>query len=550
MQMKKAVSVLLAMILCLSFFTGCGEDEGVFYTSVEALPETLDPQLAQNDAECLIAVNIFMGLFRRGEDGTAQPAACESYKVSSDGLIWNFTLKDGLIYNDGTDEKEATPVQAEDYAFALKRVLAKDSTSPWAGTFSGIARDENGNPIVFSTGKKSLTIQLVQPDESLLLKLCCPGAMPCQKGFFEACEGAYGLDTKTVLTNGAFRISLLSEESGITLRRIDTKEGYLDKIRLLLMENSEEQQILSGSFTQGVPEYETPLYHVQTCILRINPQYSQLADRGVRAGLAGVMYQNLISSEQDGVSTAGGLIADSVRLGEISWRQIAGNLMAEALPQDPVTSFREGLVREGKNKLSGVTVLVPDTEEWHVRYDSIAIQWQQQLSAFFSVEYLPEEEIVRRVNQGDYQLAFYTHRAQDESVTAELEVLARQFGIQLSEVVLPQEEALPQDQTDENTQTAVDTAGGEPEVEQEEAINPQSQTVLQAIDFTAVYATQTREQQIQALKAAELTLLSNCVAVPLYTVTEYYAVETAFSHISVSPFGPMLDFYQALWSEE
>ena len=60
-------------------------------------------------------------LFARDADLKIQPEMAEKYSVSADKLTWTITLRDGLVWSDGT------PVTSEDCVASIKRWGARDS---------------------------------------------------------------------------------------------------------------------------------------------------------------------------------------------------------------------------------------------------------------------------------------------------------------------------------------------------------------------------------------------------------------------------------------
>lgn len=560
----------LALAFCLG---GCGRQEGLFIGSIDAVPSTLDPQLADGEAACIVAVNLFEGLFRLSADGEVLPAACESYTVSDDGLTWRFTLRAGLHYND----EDKTPLTAQDYVFGLRRLFAAGEASPWRDTFAGLA---GAAEILAGTagperlgvsaggGGRELTIRLALPDDELPRKLCCPGAMPCNQAFYEATDGTYGLQSDTILANGPFRLTLWNETSGVTLRRVEAQEGLVNRVRLLLRAENADADY-SGRFVSGMPQQAgQQTFCVTTQLLLFNAADPQLASADVRAGLAGVLYQALPAPQAEGVSSAGGLVPDSLTFAGKSWRQQAGNLLGTALPADAPAAYRRGLAASEANKLEGVTVLVPDTPDWQALYETVALAWQQQLSAFFSVRYLPEEEIAAAVAAGDYQLAFVSQRAAADDVAAQLAVFAdytRDAGGLTDDFAVQDADGEGQNtgpgENAQNAGTAGSTAASENHVptgsadpagaQDDTAADPGEEmsaglpytSAAQALDAAAV-ATGT-QQAYQALLAAETLLLRQWTAAPLRTVTEYYALAPGFGGVGVSPYGPLLDFAAA-----
>ena len=70
----------------------------------------------------LVPMNVFDTLFsvKKMEDGSSEIVnnLVESYEVSKDGLSWHFTLKDGIVFSDGT------PLSAPDVKFTFERILS------------------------------------------------------------------------------------------------------------------------------------------------------------------------------------------------------------------------------------------------------------------------------------------------------------------------------------------------------------------------------------------------------------------------------------------
>src|SRR3546814_4991990 len=59
-------------------------------------------------------------LFATDANNKIQPQMVDTWTTSADGLVWTFTLRDGLLWHD------ETPVTAEDCVASLKRWSQKD----------------------------------------------------------------------------------------------------------------------------------------------------------------------------------------------------------------------------------------------------------------------------------------------------------------------------------------------------------------------------------------------------------------------------------------
>jgi len=88
-------------------------------------PATLDPSIAQLINEDVVIGDLMMGLTTEAADGATIPGMAERWETSADGLTWTFHLRPAL-WSDGT------PVTADDFVFAYRRILTPSTGSPYA----------------------------------------------------------------------------------------------------------------------------------------------------------------------------------------------------------------------------------------------------------------------------------------------------------------------------------------------------------------------------------------------------------------------------------
>ena len=81
----------------------------------------------------ILLQNLFSGLFQLEADGTLTNAMCDTYTVSDDGLVYTFTLKDGLKWSDGT------PLTAHDFVYSWQRAVDPATGADYAYMFECIA---------------------------------------------------------------------------------------------------------------------------------------------------------------------------------------------------------------------------------------------------------------------------------------------------------------------------------------------------------------------------------------------------------------------------
>ena len=144
---KRVVSLVLAMALILTLFSGCSEDSlNIAYPVAENV-RTLDPQYASSSTAQLIAVNCFEGLVAVDETGEIIPAAAESYEKN--GLTYRFTLRSGAVWKLSSTAEEgmsgkipddfAPAVTAHDFVFAFQRLADPATNAPDAWLFRSIS---------------------------------------------------------------------------------------------------------------------------------------------------------------------------------------------------------------------------------------------------------------------------------------------------------------------------------------------------------------------------------------------------------------------------
>ncbi|HEX3991200.1 MAG TPA: ABC transporter substrate-binding protein [Acetobacteraceae bacterium] len=88
------------------------------FVSAFGLPANLDPHQVFDVPMQAVILNAYDGLYRYQNDPPELvPWLAESHTVSEDGLVWEFTLRSGVKFHDGSD------LTAEDVVYSFQRVL-------------------------------------------------------------------------------------------------------------------------------------------------------------------------------------------------------------------------------------------------------------------------------------------------------------------------------------------------------------------------------------------------------------------------------------------
>ncbi len=105
-------------------------------------PPHLDPTSAAAQAiDSVVYTNVFEGLTRFMGDGSVVPGLAESWEISDDGKVYNFKLREGVTFHDGSS------MDAEDVKFSLDRARAEDSANAQKALFAGIDSVEAVDPL-------------------------------------------------------------------------------------------------------------------------------------------------------------------------------------------------------------------------------------------------------------------------------------------------------------------------------------------------------------------------------------------------------------------
>lgn len=125
---------ILALLLGLSItMEGCvpARDAAFFRRLYAGELSTLNYLVTTQAHEMAFAVNTIGTLLEYDAYGMLGPGLAEKWSVSDDGLIWSFTLREGLFWVNHAGEKTAV-LTAEDFVTAARYVLSAQNASATA----------------------------------------------------------------------------------------------------------------------------------------------------------------------------------------------------------------------------------------------------------------------------------------------------------------------------------------------------------------------------------------------------------------------------------
>ena len=244
--MKKRISLMLVLAMVVATVAaGCGSTTTTTTTTtttstatksdattlnifMASEPDHLDPALNSSvDGGCL-AVNSFEGLYRYNSDGELEPACAESYELSEDGLVYTFTMRDGLKWSNGDT------LDASDFEYSWKRAAAPETAADYSylcEIFGSQFDYDTGladSAVVASEDGKTLTVTFESPCPYFLDLAAFPFFFPVYEESVEATvtdsvpTGTWANDaTDDYVCNGAYVLQSWNHESDMTYVKND-----------------------------------------------------------------------------------------------------------------------------------------------------------------------------------------------------------------------------------------------------------------------------------------------------------------------------------------
>lgn len=240
--MKKYLVLLLTVILACSFVACSNNDvaggndvdsaavdtevtaEKVLRVAVDHDVATIDHHIATDGLFFEVIGSFIEGLLKYDENGALLPAIAESYTVSDDGIVYTFTLRD-------TTWQDGTPVTANDFVFAWKRLVSQETASEYSYIMS-VADVKNAQDIidgnlspdelgVKALDDKTFEVTLNSGAPFFLQLMAFPSFFPVNEAFYLAQDGNYGASAENILANGAFKVTSWNKGYGIEVEKND-----------------------------------------------------------------------------------------------------------------------------------------------------------------------------------------------------------------------------------------------------------------------------------------------------------------------------------------
>lgn len=208
-------------------------------------PQTLDPALTKDLPSAFLVRQIYRSLMRLGPDLQPVPELAEAVTVSDDGLVYTFTLRQGLKFHDGRD------LLADDIVYSLTRALSPDSaggqaallgTQAFLGDIDGASEMLSGEATTLrgatAPDEATVEIRLTAPRAAFLMKIASAQASIVDRETVEADPAEWW---RRPNGTGPFKVEEWEPDDHMTLVRFDDFHAgapVLEKVEVALGPNA------------------------------------------------------------------------------------------------------------------------------------------------------------------------------------------------------------------------------------------------------------------------------------------------------------------------
>ena len=440
LRIRKKICILLSALMLMSALFGCageeasGDERFVLRAAVCSRLDSLDPAMNVDPRAESIFYALYENLMRVEDDGTGHvrvvPGIAKSYQETenADGTVdYVFTLRSSARWSDGKR------VRARDFAYAWRRLVDPATGSPNHAALSMV----RGYEIARTTGDLTQFGVKAEGDTTLRVTL----AAPCAFFIGEACTAVATMplrsdavendpewtSTISAKSNGAYQVSVWSEDEYIQLRRSDSYYGARktgpDTLRFIFTSGEEESLRM---YADGRADYAlvppgdaagesfVPL-RATVCVL-YNHMSDLFSNKHIRRAFdLSLDRASIAAALGEGVAPAEGLVPPGMTdaAAEDDFRAAGGALCAAdaggygARCLLAVQELHDGGYWSGES-IPTVSCMYVAEDETRTTAAAVAASWSEGLGVSVATLGVSREEFDRRVSEGDYELAIDT----------------------------------------------------------------------------------------------------------------------------------------------
>lgn len=396
------------------------------YSVVTDMP-TLDNTLTNSVPSMTVVSHLQEGLVRL-HNGKVQPGLAEDWKVSDDGLVYTFTLRDAK-WSDGK------AISANDFVYALQRLVDPATASPYSFIAEPVKNSMKitaGEMPVTDLGvkavdEKTLEITVEQPTPYFLGMLNMPHYYPARQDFIEQYGKEYSADADKLLYCGPFVLKEWRHEDRLILEKNpnywDADKVKLDEVNILVVsdpktalamyENGELDFVdVPSDVVKDYPDVQT-YYDGADDFLKLNMAEGQLlANKNLRLAL------NYAINRQDYIDiTTGGVFDAGTRyvLPVVSGvdKKYGEEYPLEAFPKTGDATLAKEYLDKALTELNltspdqiEIEFLTTDTDNSRIQAEVLQDQMQRNLGIKINIRQVPYKQRLEMESKREFQMVF------------------------------------------------------------------------------------------------------------------------------------------------
>lgn len=435
MNFKKVLATTAALTLVATAAAGCGKSgetktngdgssasaKQEIKLNYRAEPPVLDVSKATAAATFTFIGAVNEGLYRQDKDLKATPGlAKELPKISSDGLTYTVTLRDGITWEDGT------PITAKDFVYSYLRTLDPQTKAEYAFFLEWIKGGKElhaaKTPDEFEAKKKDFGV-VAKDDKTLEITLVKPIAFftdllafqtfyPQKKDFVEKQGEKYGVDADKIIASGPFKLQSWTHDQSLVLvkneKYWDAANVKLDKVTVNIVKDPDTGVNLyesnNADFTdlrgdtvaqyKSKPDFKVKNELVTTYLQYQTKKYPAFANAKIRTALGlAIDRKNLVDTvlKDASVPSTGFVPVGTLDGNGKEFRKTAGDIQPNYDPAKAKQLLAEGLKELNLDKLPKFTFLADDTDGAKKSLEYIIGQWKQNLGVEAEAQPVPHK---------------------------------------------------------------------------------------------------------------------------------------------------------------
>ena len=240
----KTVAFSTFSLMMCAPLAAAGKKSGDYTTLYANEMTTLNYLITSTTSEHMTIANMIDGLVEFNRFGILQPSLAKSWTQSPDGLVYTFKLREGVPWVT-SDGKVYGEVVAQDFVDGAKYVLTKSNASKVSDIVTSVVKNAqkyyDGQTTNFADvgvkAKDKYTVEytLSEPVPYFLSMLTYVCFFPVNGKFLAEAGKRFGTDNKTLLYNGAYRMTTFEPQSYRELvkndKYLDASSVYINKLK-------------------------------------------------------------------------------------------------------------------------------------------------------------------------------------------------------------------------------------------------------------------------------------------------------------------------------